>query len=172
MVIPGYYGTYWIKHLHEINVIDASYDGYWMKTAYRIPDNDCSCVEPGTKPDKTRPIGRLNIRSFVTSHGDGATVRAGKPTEFKGIAFSGGTSIARVMLSADGGTTWKQARLRDDLGRYSFREWRAALTLPHGSHAVKVRAFGADGEAQPLEPRWQPSGYMRNVVETIMLKAL
>src|SRR3546814_16751131 len=62
LVVPGHYGTYWIKHLHEINVVDAAYDGYWMKTAYRIPDNDCACVAPGGKPDRTRPIGRLNIR--------------------------------------------------------------------------------------------------------------
>src|SRR3546814_7271274 len=24
LVVPGHYGTYWIKHLHEINVVDAA----------------------------------------------------------------------------------------------------------------------------------------------------
>ena len=59
LVVPGYYGTYWVKHLSAIEVIDQPFEGFWMTTAYRIPDNDCACVEPGTKPAATRPIGRL-----------------------------------------------------------------------------------------------------------------
>ncbi|WP_407696208.1 SorA family sulfite dehydrogenase catalytic subunit [Sphingobium sufflavum] len=170
LVVPGHYGTYWIKHLSEINVVDARYDGYWMKTAYRIPDNDCACVEPGAKPDKTRPIGRLNIRAFLTSHRDGQAVRAGRPVALGGIAFNGGGGIAKVLLSSDGGQHWQEAQLGQDLGRYSFREWRLPLTLPSGTQAVMVRAIGTDGEAQPLQPRWQPAGYMRNNVETIRLE--
>lgn len=172
LVVPGYFGTYWVKHLNEITVVDALYDGYWMKTAYRIPDNDCACVPIGGKPDKTRPIGRFPIRSFVTSHANGDTIRAGRATEVKGIAFTGGGALARVMVSGDGGATWAEARLGEDLGRYSFREWRAALTLPKGDRAIQVRAFAADGETQPLEPLWQPAGYMRNVVETVTVRAL
>lgn len=169
LVVPGYYGTYWIKHLNEINVVDAEYDGYWMKTAYRIPDNDCACVELGGKPDKTRPISRLNVRSFITSHKDGQLVRAGQ-TALRGIAFSGGDGIAQVQVSPDDGITWQGARLGDDLGRYSFREWRLELPLTAGSRRVKVRAFSSSGETQPLDPLWQPAGYMRNVVETITLE--
>jgi DMSO/TMAO reductase YedYZ molybdopterin-dependent catalytic subunit len=170
LVVPGYYGTYWIKHLHEITVVDGQYDGYWMKTAYRVPDNDCACVEPGGKPDKTRPIARLNVRSFVTSHQDGAAVRAGSPVALRGIAFSGGEGIAQVAVSGDDGATWQQARLGEDLGRYSFREWGLELPLTAGTHRVKVRASTLAGETQPLEPRWQPPGYMRNVVETVTLE--
>jgi sulfite dehydrogenase (cytochrome) subunit A len=169
LVVPGYYGTYWIKHLHETNVVDAEYDGYWMKTAYRIPDNDCACVEPGAKPDKTRPITRLNVRSFVTSHQDGAVVRGGS-VALRGIAFSGGDGVAQVQVSVDDGATWQPARLGEDLGRYSFREWRLELPLATGKHRVKVRASTPGGETQPLEPRWQPPGYMRNVVETLTLE--
>ncbi|MGQ3178496.1 MAG: molybdopterin-dependent oxidoreductase, partial [Blastomonas fulva] len=32
LVVPGHFGTYWVKHLTEINVVDAEFDGYWMKT--------------------------------------------------------------------------------------------------------------------------------------------
>lgn len=170
LVVPGHYGTYWVKHLDEINVVDARFDGYWMKTAYRIPDNDCNCLVPGQKPDKTRPIGRFNVRSFITSHADGAKVAAGRAVELRGIAFAGGSNIARVLLSADDGQTWQSARLGEDLGRYSFREWRLGLSLQKGSHRIKVRAETADGETQPFEQRWQPAGYMRNVVEAIRLE--
>ncbi|MET0241158.1 MAG: molybdopterin-dependent oxidoreductase [Sphingobium sp.] len=171
LVVPGHYGTYWIKHLSEIMVVDADYGGYWMKTAYRIPDNDCACVPPGGKPDKTRPIGRLNVRSFVTSHVDGERVRAGRAVTLGGIAFNGGSGIAGVAVSTDGGANWRQADLGEDLGGYSFRQWRVSLSLPRGKHVVQVRATGRDGEVQPMEPRWQPAGYMRNVVETLTLSA-
>ncbi len=170
LVVPGYYGTYWVKHLNEITVVDADYDGYWMKTAYRVPDTDCACVEPGGKPDKTRPITRLNVRSFVTSHKDGDAVRAGTPVALRGIAFSGGDGIAQVQVSADDGAIWQPARLGENLGGYSFREWRLELLLPAGTRRVKVRATTPGGETQPLEPRWQPAGYMRNVVETVTLE--
>ncbi|MFY7838556.1 MAG: molybdopterin-dependent oxidoreductase [Novosphingobium sp.] len=172
LIVPGHYGTYWVKHLDEINVVDAQFDGYWMKTAYRIPDNDCNCVEPGQKPDKTKPIGRFNVRSFVTSHADGSKVKAGGMTELRGIAFAGGDPVRRVMVSADEGRSWQEARLSEDLGRYSFREWRLGLTLPAGKHAVKVRAETLGGEMQPLTSRWQPAGYMHNPVETIMVEAV
>lgn len=171
LIVPGHYGTYWVKHLNEINVVDAQFDGYWMKTAYRIPDNDCNCLVPGQKPDKTKPIGRFNVRSFVTSHANGAKVAAGRTVELRGIAFAGGSNIARVLVSADDGQSWQEARLGEDLGRYSFREWRLGLALQKGAHAIKVRAQTADGETQPLEQRWQPAGYMRNVVETLKLEA-
>lgn len=171
LVVPGYYGTYWVKHLNEINVVDAEFDGYWMKTAYRVPDNDCLCVAPGGKPDKTKPIGRFNIRSFVTSHHDRQVVKADSALDVKGIAFNGGSGIARVMLSVDDGASWREAPLGQDLGRYSFREWHTPLTLQKGSHRLKVRAFSLDGESQPIQPLWQPAGYMRNVVETITLEA-
>ena len=61
LVVPGYYGTYWVKHLSEIEVIDDVFKGFWMVPAYRIPDNDCACVEPGTAPAATRPIGRRDV---------------------------------------------------------------------------------------------------------------
>ena len=66
LVVPGYYGTYWVKHLNEITVIDHLFDGYWMASAYRMPDNDCACVEPGQKAVATVPVRRFNVRSFIT----------------------------------------------------------------------------------------------------------
>ena len=172
LVVPGYFGTYWVKHLDEINVVDADFDGYWMKTAYRIPDNDCFCVAPGTKPDKTVPINRFNVRSFVTSHADGARIAAGRSIDLRGIAFAGGDPIRQVLVSTDGARNWQPARLGEDAGRYSFREWRLGVTLPAGRQAIQVRAQTTGGEIQPLTAAWQPAGYMRNVVETVQVEAV
>lgn len=170
LVVPGYYGTYWVKHLNEINVVDNIFEGFWMKTAYRIPDNDCNCVEPGTAPKATTPINRFTVRSFITNVTDGTRLKAGV-TNLKGIAFDGGNGIKDVAVSADGGKTWETARLGKDLGKYSFREWRFPVKLSVGTHELKVRATSNDGKTQPMEALWNPAGYLRNVVETVRVTA-
>src|ERR1700681_1945814 len=170
LVVPGYYGTYWVKHLNEINVVDNIFEGFWMKTAYRIPDNDCNCVEPGTAPKATIPINRFTVRSFITNVTDGTRLKAGV-TNLKGIAFDGGNGIKDVVVSADGGKTWETARLGKDLGKYSFREWSFPVKLSEGTHELKVRATSNDGKTQPMEALWNPAGYLRNVVETVRVTA-
>lgn len=171
LVVPGYFGTYWVKHLDSITVLDKPFEGYWMKSAYRIPDNDTASVPPGTKPEKTRPIGRFVVRSFVTSVMDGDKVASAQETMLRGIAFDGGSGIARVEVSTDGGASWTDARLGEDLGRYSFRQWTLPVTLAAGQHVLKVRATSNAGETQPTELRWNPPGYMRNVIETTTVEA-
>jgi len=170
LVVPGYYGTYWVKHLNEITVIDTVFDGFWMKSAYRIPDTPCNCVEPGTTPAATIPINRFNVRSFITSLSDGAKVKPGR-IRLKGIAFDGGKGIKEVAVSTDGGKNWTPAKLGRDLGKYSFREWSLAVNLAAGTNELKVRATNNAGDTQPAEARWNPAGYMRNVIETVRVTA-
>jgi len=107
LVVPGYYGTYWVKHLNEITVIDNVFDGFWMKSAHRIPDTPCRCVEPGTAPKATIPINRCNVRSFITNVADGGKLKPGATT-LKGIAFDGGKGIKEVAVSLDGGKPLKK----------------------------------------------------------------
>jgi DMSO/TMAO reductase YedYZ molybdopterin-dependent catalytic subunit len=171
LVVPGYYGTYWVKHLNEITVLDHTFDGFWMKTAYRIPDNDCACTEPGTAPKATIPINRFSIRSFITSVTNGAKVKAGTSITLKGIAFDGGKGIKEVAVSTDDGKTWTHAKLGKDLGKYSFREWSLVTKLAAGPHQLKVKATNQAGATQPDKPLWNPAGYMRNVIETTSVTA-
>lgn len=164
LVVPGYYGTYWMKHLVKLTVLDKPLDSFWMGTAYRIPANVCACVEPGAKVASSVPINRFSIRSFITSVADGASVPAGK-LALRGIAFDGGYGITEVDVSTDGGASWTAAALGKDIGRYAFREWTADVTLDKGAHVLMVRAVNRIGQSQPMTALWNPSGYMRNVVE-------
>ena len=172
LVVPGYYGTYWVKHLSDIAVVDKEFDGFWMKPAYRVPDNACACVEPGTAPAATRPIGRFNVRSFITSVTDGARLRAGEQAVVRGIAFDGGQGVREVAFSTDGGQSWRGAKLGADMGRYSFREFTFGFTPAKGEHDLRVRAWNRSGESQPMDALWQPAGYMRNVVESVKVTAV
>jgi DMSO/TMAO reductase YedYZ molybdopterin-dependent catalytic subunit len=168
LIVPGYYGTYWVKHLSEINVINDVYNGYWMNPAYRIPDNDCNCVEPGTAPSKTIPINRFTIRSFITNLKNDTLLNVGKKVQVRGIAFDSGYGIKSVLFSEDNGQNWIETKLGENLGRYSFRDWRVEFTpRKKGPIALKVRAINYAGEIQPMSASWMPAGYMRNVVETI-----
>lgn len=173
LVVPGYYGTYWIKHLRAITVVDEPFNGYWMNMAYRIPDNSCACVDPGATPKRTVPIQRMNVRSFITNLEDGVQVPTGQVTTVKGIAFDGGYGIEQVLLSDDGGHSWRETRLGSDLGKFSFRAWSSVFTAgPPGVMQLMVRAINRIGQSQPMDALWNPAGYMRNVVETVRVKVV
>ncbi len=172
LVVPGYYGTYWVKHLAEINVIDQEFKGYWMQSAYRVPDNDCHCEPVGVKPDKTVPISKLSIRSFITNFENGSTVVVGQPTAVRGFAFDCGNGIEKVLFSQDDGHTWQPTKLGKMIGKYAFREWSTDFVPQRaGTLQLRVRAFGATGEKQPMSQTWNPGGYMRNVAETVTVGA-
>ncbi len=168
LVVPGYFGTYWVKHVDDLEVLDSAYTGFWMATAYRVADNPSHSVEPGTAPKKTVPITRFTIRSFITSVADGATLPVGRATVIRGIAFDSGHGLREVTFSSDGGQTWRAATLGADGGRYGFREWTIPFTpTTRGPVTLLARALNRIGETQPLEPLWNPAGYARNVVEPV-----
>src|ERR1700684_2076367 len=77
LIVPGWYSTYWVKMLNDIEVLDAPDQNYWMATAYRIPDTPYANVKPGETGFKTVPINRMLPRSFVTNVQNHATVKAG-----------------------------------------------------------------------------------------------
>ena len=58
-----------------------------------------------------------------------------------------------------------------DLGKYAFREWTLPVKLAAGPQELKVRATSNGGDTQPMEPLWNPAGYLRNVVETVRVTA-
>jgi sulfite dehydrogenase len=170
LIVPGYFGTYWVKHLAAIEVIDHVFEGHdalFMTTAYRVPDNDCQCVSPGTAPAKTRPISTLPVRSFLTNVVGGDTLHAGRPIELKGIAFDGGSGIKTVDISLDAGRSWLGTALGPSLGRFSFREWHTSVRFANkGPTVVMVRATNLRGEVQPETAEWNPAGYRRHVIES------
>jgi DMSO/TMAO reductase YedYZ molybdopterin-dependent catalytic subunit len=170
LIVPGWYATYWVKALHQITVLPHAFDGYWMAKAYKVPEAPNGDENPLKLSDHLIPINRMNVRSFVTTPDPGSTVPVGRAAEVEGIAFDGGSGIRGVEVSADGGSTWAGAVLGDDLGRYSFRRWHHLWTpASRGEHRLRVRATGHDGQVQPAEAGWNRGGYMRNVVEEVIV---
>ena len=173
LVVPGWYATYWVKALSEITALPHPFDGYWTAKAYRIPANPQAAEAPDALAKETVPINRMNLRSFFVSPDPDGRIPAGRPCPLEGIAFDGGHGIKQVQVSTDAGGRWDDARLDADLGRYSFRRWRATWTPPApGTHRLMVRAVNGAGEEMPGSPRWNRSGYMRNVIEEISVTAV
>jgi len=172
LVVPGWYATYWIKMLSDIEVLDQPDTNFWMKTAYTIPDTPHADMKPGQTGVTMVPINRMVPRSFVTNLKPGSTIPAGKPALVRGIAFGGDNGVKRVDFSGDEGKSWQIARLGKDEGKYSFRLWQTEFTPPvKGVYELMVRCTNAQGVAQPEQPNWNPAGFMRNVVETVSVTA-
>ncbi|MGC2785583.1 MAG: molybdopterin-dependent oxidoreductase [Roseiarcus sp.] len=168
LIVPGWYSTYWVKMLNDIEILNAPDDNYWMKTAYRIPDTPHANVKPGETGFATVPINRMAPRSFFTNLTNGPTVKPGAPLAVRGIAFGGDCGVVQVQLSDDGGTAWRAAALGPDEGKYGFRRWSAEVAAPSsGALTLKARCTNANGEVQPAEPNWNGGGFMRNVIESV-----
>ena len=172
LVVPGWYSTYWVKMLNDIEVLDEPDMNYWMKTAYTIPDRPHASIRPGQTGGKLVPISRMVPRSFITNIKPGDTLRAGAETLARGIAFGGDAGVSRVEFSSDGGKSWQETQLGTDEGKYSFRQWQIRLspTAP-GEHVLMVRCISSSGEVQPDTPNWNPAGFMRNVIEQTAVTA-
>ena len=150
LLVPGHYGTYWVKHLSEIEVIDHEFDGFWMKPAYRIPDNPCACVEPGTTPSATRPIGRFNVRSFITSVVDGAA-SARRPGPV------GARHRLRRRPGHPRGGLVRRRRPELARGQAGQRAWPLFLPRIHlRLHAGQGPARSARARLEPLRARASP----------------
>jgi DMSO/TMAO reductase YedYZ molybdopterin-dependent catalytic subunit len=170
LIVPGWYSTYWVKMLSDVEVLNAPDENYWMKTAYRVPDTPYANVKPGETGFKTVPINRMGPRSFFTNLADATTVQREAPVSVRGIAFGGDCGVARVELSADSGQTWQAASLDRDEGAYSFRRWTAQATAPKsGKLTLMARCTNTKSVEQPAVANWNGGGFMRNVIETVRL---
>ena len=173
LVVPGWYATYWIKMLSDIEVLNERDRTFWMEKAYRLPADPCGCVQPGEQVSGSVPIGKMTVRSFITNVEEGGTLPSGVLATIKGIAFDQGYGIDRVLVSMNGGQHWKAARIGTDYGDFSFRPWEIQFTPERGqTYAVQSLAINRIGESQRFSARWNPSGYLRNVVETITVKGV
>jgi hypothetical protein len=170
IVVPGWTGTYWVKHLTTIDVFSKPYDGFWMTTAYRIPVGKFPVVDRfiSQETPANTPITEMVVNSLITNIEEGQKFRLGQTLEVKGIAWDGGYGIQLVEVSTDEGTTWRPAELGQDLGRFAWRQWSYRFKPDaKGKHAIMAKATNRIGNTQTFEPILNPAGYHHNVVQKI-----
>lgn len=168
VIVPGYIGARSVKWLQRVELRAEPWGGHFQRTAYRL-------VPPGTEPgpEVGMELGKVAVNSDVLVPDDGATVPAGA-LELRGYAFAGGwRHVERVDVSLDGGRSWRQADLDEDLGEWAWRLWRLEVQLDPGDHEVVVRAWDSAAGTQPEDPAgsWNPKGYANNAWGRISVRA-
>jgi DMSO/TMAO reductase YedYZ molybdopterin-dependent catalytic subunit len=175
LVVAGWTGTYWMKHVTSINAISKPFDNFWVKTAYRIPINRFPIVEhfASQMTDANEPITEMVVNSLITNVTPGQAVAVGRAFEVKGVAWDGGRGIASVDVSTDSGRSWRSAMLGADYGRFSFRSFSHMFTpIEQGTLVVMARASNRAGATQTMELIHNPAGYHHNVVQRIAVNAV
>jgi len=168
IVVPGWFSTYWVKMLSTIEVLTGEDESYYVAKSYRMPAQP---ITPADKDFDTVPIEAMPPRAFITSHADGAAVAKGKPLVLEGMAFGGDAALERVDL-VGAGWSIPCSLGPDEHGPYAFRRWQVELPSVSGDLTqIGVRATNVKGAVQPETLAWNPSGYARNVIERITLRA-
>jgi DMSO/TMAO reductase YedYZ molybdopterin-dependent catalytic subunit len=172
LVVPGWTATYWVKHLTQIRIEPRAHDGFWMKSAYRIPANAFASTRfRSQENDETWPITDILVNSLITSHRDHDRLARGGRAEVSGWAWDGGTGIRRVEISVDEGRSWRETALGNDLGRYAWRQFRFPVDTKIAAHVTAlVRATSGAGVRQPDSLVPNPSGYHHNMVQRVQLE--
>jgi DMSO/TMAO reductase YedYZ molybdopterin-dependent catalytic subunit len=170
VIVPGWTGTYWVKHITSIKAATKPESGFWMNPAYRIPLGKFPVVARFISQETAAntPITEMVVNSIITSHPDGASVKAGT-VMVGGIAWDGGYGIRTVEVSTDGGKSWKEATLGQDLGRFAFRPFSLGVPAKRGKLSVMARATNAIGQTQTAALIFNPAGYHHNVMHSVTL---
>jgi DMSO/TMAO reductase YedYZ molybdopterin-dependent catalytic subunit len=174
LIVSGWVATYWMKHLTEVNVMSKPLNSFWMQTAYRVPkDRFAGGQFSSQEMDTTVPITDIVVNSLITNLLEGQTIPALKPLEIKGVAWDAGSGIARVEISTDDGISWHPTTLKQDYGRFSWRQWSYDF-VPKRTKQYKImaRATSHSGDSQPFQPIPNPSGYHHNAVQKIAIQAV
>jgi DMSO/TMAO reductase YedYZ molybdopterin-dependent catalytic subunit len=168
LIVPGWTGTYWTKHIVSIEAVTKPFSGFWMASAYRIPLGKFPLVSRFTTQDTAAntPITEMVVNSLISSHSDGAKVKAGRVT-VGGLAWDGGYGVTLVEVTTDGGRSWTAAKLGADLGRFAFRPWSASVAAAKGKLTVMARATNAIGQTQTAALIPNPAGYHNNVMHSV-----
>ncbi|MGH6841269.1 MAG: Ig-like domain-containing protein, partial [Methylocella sp.] len=152
--------------------VTKPFDGFWMKTGYRIPVGKFPLVQRFASQETAAntPITEMVVNSLITSPNDGARVEAGRKAAISGIAWDAGYGISTVEVSADNGKSWTQAMLGEDLGKFAFRPWSHEFTpMTRGKLPLTARATNKIGQTQAQVLIQNPAGYNNNVAQTVTL---
>lgn len=162
LVVPGWYGMASVKWLDRIEAWDRPYDGFQQVRTYVYREKE---DDPGV------PVTTLRVKSLMAPPGipdwysRSRLVERGR-VELMGRAWSGsGVPIAKVEVGVDG--TWAEALLDPPAGTYAWRGWRFDWDAAPGEHVLQCRATDANGDTQPLQPRFDRGGFGNNIVHTV-----
>lgn len=131
-VVGGWYGMASVKWLNRIVVTDRPFQGFWQTLDYS---------------EFTRPHG-VPTMGPITAMRVKAVILATHPA-IHGVAWAGESSITKVEISTDGGTTWSAATLLSEAKPFEWVHWEFKWSPAPGRYRLIARATDAEGRTQP-----------------------
>jgi DMSO/TMAO reductase YedYZ molybdopterin-dependent catalytic subunit len=169
LIVPDWYGMASVKWLRSITAIAEPFEGVQQTQLYRYRQTE---DEPGTPVARKRPRALMAPPGIPEFFSRTRHVRVGQ-TLVEGRAWSGREPIARVEFSADGGSTWQDARVQEPNGRHGWSAWSHEWDASEpGEYELCVRATDAAGDVQPLDTDaiWNLGGYGVNAVQRVPVR--
>ncbi len=132
LLIPGRYGMKGTKWLSRLEVAAEDRPGFWEQRGW----DEEAVAKTMSRVDSPRKATELPL----------GVVTVG------GIAFAGSRGIRRLEVSADGGKTWQDAKMRPALSPYTWvlweHSWEPSKT---GVYGIQARATDGTGAVQTAE---------------------
>jgi sulfane dehydrogenase subunit SoxC len=161
LIVPRWYGMASVKWLRAIEAIDRPFDGLQQARSYHFRRVAGEKGEPCTLMRVNSLMAPPGIPDFYTRR---RVVEAG-PVEIVGRAWSGAAPVERVEFGVDG--HWHATSVVPKRHEHAWTHWNVAWQATPGEHELACRATDAVGNAQPLEPPWDASGFGNNGVQRI-----
>ncbi len=152
LIVPGWIGVANVKWLTSLDVLDKPHDGFFNTVSYTFVDGDGKNLGQLT----TQPV-----KSIVTSVSPEARLNRGMQM-VTGKAWSGDGEITKVEVSTDGGRMWRDARITQQAGKWSWYAFEYAWDAPAGAATITSRATDGKGNVQPEIPPYNRNGYQYN----------
>ncbi|HUG17166.1 MAG TPA: molybdopterin-dependent oxidoreductase [Thermomicrobiales bacterium] len=132
LIVPGKYGIKNVKWVRRIDAVAGDFRGFWQQRGW----TDDATIQTMSRIDVPRSREIIGLDAI----------------EIGGVAFAGDRGISRVEWSADGGVTWREADVIEQVAALSWVIWRSTWNpTRRGSHRLVVRATDGRGETQPEE---------------------
>ncbi len=146
LVVPGWYGMASVKWLTKVIVSETPFAGYYPTVDY------ARWIERHGHPVRV-PLSEMGVKSLIARPARYETIPAGSSYRVYGAAWTGGSEIVQVELSADDGLSWEEAKLIGPSHRHAWRLWEWTWQVPadSGRHTLLSRATDDRGNVQPMK---------------------
>jgi sulfane dehydrogenase subunit SoxC len=162
LIVPGWEGNVNVKWLRRLTVVDQPYMTRMESTGHAalMPDG------------KARQFGFvMEAKSVITFPSGGQRLPGPGFYEIAGLAWSGRGLVRRVEVSADGGKTWRDARLQEPVLPLAHTRFRLAWPWDGREAVLQSRCTDETGYVQPtlaelVRVRGLNSEYFNNAIQS------
>jgi DMSO/TMAO reductase YedYZ molybdopterin-dependent catalytic subunit len=156
-IVPGWYAMASTKWLQRIIVTDQPFTGYYQTIDYAYWERREAIAE-------LTPLSEMQVKAQIAKPVEGDIVPANSSVRVHGAAWTSNGEITKVELSADGGATWKEAKLLGKSDPNAWRLWEFNWQTPAaaGTRTLIARATDSIGRTQPVERDQDHGTYMIN----------